>query len=170
MRMPMSHLGRIILAAVLVIIAIALAWRQIVPSQPAPVRTPKYFYDLDSEMLLIDTNDNVPPFATPSGSVAVAAHVYTCTACTEDEQFIAYLTQYDDATHDALAAMPLEERTHGGADVQQLMQQGQLIRRLDDDQWVALDSEAGMTILQSPPLRCSNPNLPVMVCTPASVD
>lgn len=134
------------LAAVvaLLIVSLAVLVTQLGGTGGGP--TPVYFWDLDAGEPFEAPADAMPPVDAPSGGVGVRAHLYTCGECTAEEWF-GYLETHSDRAR----RMYAETGDLPGAP------DDLLVRRLDGDEWVALESRAGDAVLDVVYERCESP-------------
>lgn len=102
----------------------------------------EWFYDLNTSKLFVAKRGRTPPIDSPSGPlpdgrlVGVRAYVFTYTyPPNESDRFIGFLEMPDPNANQAA----VDSQPWG---------QGKLIRRVEDDQWYAADSNEGQMIIK----------------------
>jgi hypothetical protein len=91
-----------VIAAIVLIIAVALITRS-GASAPGSA-TSRWFYDLQTGELYVESTQGLPPLAREGASEGVLAHVYGCGDCSQDNIDIAYLEKYSEEAKAAAAA------------------------------------------------------------------
>ena len=121
-----------------------------------------YFYDVGSGELFSGPGDEPGPIAAPSGATlengspgGVKALVYTCGACTPEEQFTSYLEILDPIEREK----PFELRNPSNSHVAAPTGAG-------EPEWHPRSSPEGTKITQSAGSRCTDGQL--KQCQPAS--
>ncbi len=141
---------------IFLIILVVLFW----PTGTSAEFKPKqvWYYDLNTGKLFASTSGQNPPVEAPSGPLpdgqhaGVLAHVYKDRTDINSEPFIAFLeTLTPDAQKTRPTSLgPANERTEQEV---KIWNQGRLVKRVEDDQWVAYDSRQGEQILEEVSVR-----------------
>jgi len=135
-----------------VLIPVVIVIWQLTPEKMVTIEDYKkaWFYDLNTGKLFVDRSDKIAPIEAPSGPLpngepgGVKAYVFTYAyEPNEAERFIGFLETIDpNAEKDSSSSG--KSRTAGGAQ----WGRGKLIRRVEDEQWLAGDSSEGRAILE----------------------
>lgn len=102
-----------------------------------------WFYDLGSKELFAGPAKERPPVKATSGEDGVRAYVFSCGQCSESEQFIGYLENFEDVT------------PKPGENAMIASNRGHLIRAVDGTEWFPAISEDANKITGSAKSRCS---------------
>ena len=109
-----------------------------------------WFYDLNTGKLFVSKAGQVPPIEAPSGPLAsgeaagVRAYVFSFSGePNAPDQFIGFL-ETTDPNVDKGSLGPVDQRASGA----EIWGKGRLIRRVEDDKWVAANSNEGRVILK----------------------
>ena len=126
-----------IIAVIILIVAIVMIFK---PSDTGVVGEAgdAFWYDTGSKELFGAKHD-MPPIKAPSGSEGVSAYVFANGSCDNAaDRFIVFLEKFPDK--DAIMnATSMEERIP--------LIEARLVRRENDADWVAANSEEGMAIV-----------------------
>ena len=166
------------IAGVVLLVAVVCIFRQFHFFMRSPPQHLTWYYDLNTGQLFADTPNQITPVRAPSAPVpipagmnpddlldGVLAYVYACKSCEESGRVIAYLETYTAEAHNKLQEFA---RFSPGVELPPELQalkkgeQGVLVKRPKDDQWVDRNSAAGQKIVREA-LReaCpSNPTAP----------
>ena len=160
------------------------------PSAP-PAVTRNYYYDMNKNELFVGEANQIPPIQTESGpyspaegapqmGAGVKAYVFACGDCSDpSKRFIGYLEMYTPeakqkmdefvkqaAQREGVPEMPPEAYLM----YEEGQVQGRLIKRVDDPQWVAADTDKGVQIVNELTQRCPQGDKSVRLrpCFPAA--
>ena len=140
-----------VVAAIVLLVALVLIARQLgigsgIGGGPEDV----FWYDLDKGDLFAHPA-TIEPVTAPSGGEGVRAHVFACTSCDDqDDRFTAYLERYTDEARRILK----EEQARNNPMARPMAMAHVLVRRPNDDQWVAATGPQGMQIMQERNSKC----------------
>lgn len=151
-RKAINNNSPVVMVVAVVVLAAAIGFIWFSMQKPTYEPQPVYFYDLGSGELFEGMSNDVPPIASASGAdQGVRAHVYSCGSCADPSQrFIAYLETY---SADAKAAMSGEATDDLMMDPS-VMDEGHLVKRVDDEEWVSSMSEEGMMVMETIAEEC----------------
>lgn len=138
----------ICLTVVSVIVLLVIVIKMLIPNRPVKIEDYRksWFYDLNTGELFTAKSQLVPPIKAPSGPLpngkpaGVLAYVFSYVSDpNESERFIGFLEISDPNFSPDSADLQLSGAKRWG--------QGKLIRRVDGEQWVPVDSNEGQYIL-----------------------
>lgn len=158
----------VILASVLLTISASfITWWFLPPSEVIPQKM-AYFYDLNTDKLIVVPADTTGPVETESGPyrgmpAGVLAHVYCCGPFMEgSEKFVGYLEV-------PLEAVPENQRPPDMVIDPEVEEATDfVIRRPTDEKWYNPDTEPGLLIFREAKQRCSETGKPLVVVVPFS--
>jgi len=113
-----------------------------------------WYYDLNTGKLFIAKSDLIPPIEAPSGPLpdgkpaGVKAYVFSYTyEPNESERFIGFLETF---TSEARKNQSKSAKSKAGSAAELIKQwgQGRLVRRVEDEQWYAANSDEGRAIIE----------------------
>ncbi len=156
-----------IVAIAMMLTALAIIFTTMKPAE-SPSDVPVYFYDLNTGKTFVARSDRVPPIEAPSdfefgGDLSgVRAHVYSCGRCTDDsERFVGWLETYTleakfqiQSTRQRKESEEDEPPVVVAEDDYEMIEQGHLIRSVDSEEWVTIDSEEGIAVMEAVDERC----------------
>lgn len=110
-----------------------------------------HYWDLQEKKLFPGPTDQYPPIKAPSGGEGVRAYVYSCSDCADKESHVVgYLFKNSD---EAKALLVAEADMTGGENYQ-TWYDGQLVRPVDDGDWVNIHSDEGKAIVKEAKGKC----------------
>lgn len=121
-----------------------------------------YYYDLNTGELFVTESDQIPPIDTDSGAEAgVLAYVYSCTDCSdESSRKIGFLQKYSKEAKqmlvDAGGEPPDDPRFYEVVEMN-----GQLVKRVEDQAWVPINSEQGYEMMEQSGVDCPEGQRPI---------
>ncbi len=176
-------------AVVLLIFSLAFIIKQSLPRRFRPQIVDIYYYDLGTGKVFLAKSDQTPPVEAPGGPsgsgmpMGVRAYLFACGECptglagltaeqlAAKQVFVGWLEMYTPEAKQYMEQMrrgaadesgPAPPGAAGGPMVPEMydvMMQGQLIRAIDNDQWVPANTPEGFEIM----------NLLRQACPPESV-
>jgi hypothetical protein len=121
-----------------------------------------WFYDLNTGKLFVAKSELIPPIEAPSGPLGngkpagVKAYVFSYTyEPNESERFIGFLETF---TSEARENQSRSAKSKGGSASELIKQwgEGRFVRRVEDEQWFAANSDEGRAIIEEASLPNEN--------------
>lgn len=149
MKVPLQRCLRIILAAILMVVALAALGRTLFFKSARP-KNMVYFYNEKTKTLFAASDQLLPPIDTDSGpGTGVRAYVFTAgDPKDESKRVIAYLEKMTPEARDAATA-DLKTNTAPLGFIMQHYQNSMLVRRPDDSIWYPRHSPQGQSVMKA---------------------
>lgn len=118
-----------------------------------------WYYDLNTDQIYADKPGQIVPIAAPSGALSkdvgplkagepagAEAHVFSCGACKEGEQFVGFIVTYTKEGREAVDK---------GADFSKQSMEGHIIRAGDGEEWLNYHTDEGRGIMRQAKMKCA---------------